>query len=90
METKDYSRRTSKMYDDRDGDVVTRLDNGTIKVCEGEAPKMAFFLVPCAKPQTEDEVPSIDLTVECYVRMDALSKETRNSIRQDLGLPIRP
>lgn len=86
MEAKDYSKRTSRMYDDRDGDTITRLDGGLIKVCDGVAPKMAFFMVPCLK-QPNDAVPSIDLMVEGYVRLAELSNDLKQRIKKELAPP---
>jgi hypothetical protein len=79
----DHSKRTSYMYDDRDGDVVTSLDQKIIKTCDEKTPKMVFFLVPRV-PETEEAM--IDLHVEGYARMADLSKETATLVRSELGL----
>lgn len=88
METRDYSKRTSKSYDDRDGDVITRLDKGLIKVCEGEAPKMAFFMVMTPGKQVTDvdgvSNVSINMNVEAYARMAALPVDLRKLVSEAL------
>jgi hypothetical protein len=77
--------RTTKYYDDREGDVITTLETPLIKVTRGPAPRTAYFVVPQERTQPNDQA-SIDLHVECYVRLNALSEDLRRSIRVELGL----
>lgn len=83
MTTNDFSRRTSPIYDDREGTVVRSLTGPMIRVCEGPAPRSTFFLVPTHVGQ-EDGVPSINLQVEHYVRVSGFSEELRAQIRAEL------
>lgn len=82
LEKKNYSCRTSPIYDDRDGDVIRRLDVKFIRVCEGNAPNAVFFLIPTVtKPVEPIEV---DLNVEGYVRLASLPEELRAKVQEVL------
>ena len=82
---RDYTKRTSLMNDDRDGDTITSLSTPMIKTCDATAPAFAFFLVPKTNTPTINEgVPEIDLVVESYVKMSALPKDIAQSVRQAL------
>lgn len=83
---KDYTKRTSHMYDDRDGDVVTSLGQPVIKTCDGTTPKMVFFLVPSVEDASAASL-TINLELEGYTRMADLSDETKALVRRDLGMP---
>ena len=80
METTDYSKLTSTIYDDRAGDTITRLDVSLIKVCEGTSPKMAFFLTQTAT--VVDGVPTINLNIESYVKLSALPPSVRQYVNE--------
>jgi hypothetical protein len=88
-----------KFFDEHMSDVVTKLDN-IIKVNEGPAPKVAFFLIPVIVPAgadyvtipsmpdkkfNEGTVPTVNLNVEMYVNIACLSKELRDKVREELG-----
>lgn len=85
---KDFSKRTSTFYDDREGDTVTSLTSTKIiKVCEGPAPKAVFFLVPqVVKEQDVDNLPVINLEIISYANLSELSQGLRDQVRAELGL----
>lgn len=82
--SRDYSirTRTSLIYDDRDGDVVTSLSQPLIKVCDSVKPKVIFFVIP----EAGENVPTINLSVESYVRMADIPEPLRLQVRESLDL----
>lgn len=80
---RDYSRRTSLWYDDRDGDTLTSLGTSIIKVCRPTTPTMVFFLVPDNDTINQS---TTDLHVEGYVRMADIPEDLRLQVRKALGL----
>lgn len=80
---RDYSKRTSHLYDDRDADTVYTLETPLIKVCHGKAPRMAFFLVPSNDGINKT---TFNISVEGYVRMADIPDDLRLQVRKALGL----
>ncbi len=90
MDEKDYSKRTSHMYDDRDGKTVTDLD-GLIKVCAArdKHPSIVRFLTVTNDPEKSKAsgVPETSLHIDVveYVNIGALPEPLSGLVREILA-----
>lgn len=88
MTERDYSKRVTDFYDDRDGDTVTSLEHPVIKVCDAKTPKMVLFLV--ADKKSDAKGPIVNLVLEAYVRMMDIPEPLKTQVREALGLTKKP
>lgn len=80
---RDRSKRSTQMFDDRDGDTLTSLSTKIIKVCDEKTPDMVFFLVP-QKGEPNSVAETINLEVIHYVRMGVLSQDLKDRVRDEI------
>lgn len=88
MTERDYSKRVTDFYDDRDGDTVTSLEHPIIKVCDEKTPKAVFFLIPQKKD--DEKGPFVNLVLEGYARLMDVPEPLRTQVREALGLTKKP